>query len=527
MNRPVRRALLSVSDKQGLVEFARVLAELGVEIISTGGTASTLAGAGLKVTLVEMLTGFPEILDGRVKTLHPGVHAGLLAVRDNAVHEDQMRRHALGYIDLLCVNLYPFERTIARPGCTRGEAIEQIDVGGPAMIRAAAKNHAYVAVVTSPAQYHRVAAELRANHGATTLSLRAELAREAFARICQYDATIAAYLAGSHDDRFPPLLNLSLVRQEELRYGENPHQRAALYRWARRHMGSLAWGEQLHGKELSYNNLLDADAALRLARDLGALDPNRCAAVIVKHTNPCGACIAPSVREAIEQALAGDPVASYGGILALSDVMDAHGAQRLMERDVFLEVIVAPSYEPEAIDLLRARWANVRLLAVGSNAECPDACEARTISGGLLLQDPDARWASPQEFVLRAGPEPGPVPRRTAAFLERVARALLSNAVCIGRADGEILSLVGAGAGQMDRVTACRLACEKAGRLAQGAVAFSDAFFPFPDGPEVLLDAGVSVIAHPGGSKRDQETFDLCARRNASCLTTGIRHFRH
>lgn len=527
---PVRRALLSVSDKSRLEPFAKALVRHGVQLISTGGTATALRAAGLQVTNIDDVTGFPEIMDGRVKTLHPKVHGGLLGVRDNPHHAAAMREHAIAPIDLVCVNLYPFESTIAKPGCTQEDAIENIDIGGPSMLRSAAKNHEYVTVVTSPSQYDRVAAELDQHRAHTTHALRAELARETFALTSRYDAAIAAYLTGG-DQRFPPLLNLSFLKAEDLRYGENPHQSAALYRKMSRgeHTG-IAHAEQLHGKELSYNNINDAQAALSLALELRRVDPLHPAACIIKHTNPCGAAIATSLAQAIDQAIAGDPIAAFGGILAVNDEFDSDCAARLQSKELFFEVIIAPRFSAEALEVLRARWTNVRLLAVG-DIQAPASAhtlEYRSIPGGLLVQERDTRLARPDEFQLRAGPTPAPDTLRTAAFLEAVAKFLFSNAVVLGGAgtNGSI-RLFGAGAGQMDRVTSCRLAVEKAGDRAKGSVAFSDAFFPFADGPAILAEAGVRTIVHPGGSKRDGDTFELCAKQGVTCLTMGLRHFRH
>lgn len=541
----IRRALISVSDKAGLLDLARTLAHANVEIISTGGTASTLRDAGIRVTPIEDVTGFPEIMGGRVKTLHPKVHGGLLALRDDAGHLQAMKQHAIAPIDLVCVNLYPFEQTIARPNCTEHEAIENIDIGGPSMLRSAAKNFEYVTVLSKPAQYARFLEAFAANHGATPRDLRARLAAEVFTATSRYDATIAAYLSRAPEATFPSLLDVSYVRVEELRYGENPHQAAALYRtfahadaaskpspFAAR--PSIAGAEQLHGKELSYNNINDAAAALELAIALARVDPNNPGACVIKHTNPCGAAIAPNLRTAIDAAIAGDPVAAYGGILAVNDAFDLPAAERLQSKEIFLEVIIAPSFEPEALSLLQARWANVRLLAVGDIAPEPARqLELRSIPGGLLVQERDTTLVPGASFEHRAGPAPSVEQVHAAAFLEAVSRALFSNAVVLGGfspdqpAGSRIVRMFGGGAGQMDRVTSCRLAVEKAGELAKGAVVFSDAFFPFADGPEILAAAGVRTIVHPGGSKRDQETFDLCEAKGITCLTTGVRHFRH
>ncbi len=529
---PIRRALLSVSDKQGLVELARALIAHGCEIISTGGTARALEQAGLPVMPIERVTGFPEMMDGRVKTLHPKVHGGLLALRENPEHAEAMRRHDIREIDLLCVNLYPFEEATARPGCTFAEAIENIDIGGPAMIRSASKNFESVAVLTDPAQYPRVLDELQAHRGATTRSLRSSLAGEAFARTSRYDAAIAAYLARPDDDALPSVWVQHFAKAQDLRYGENPHQRAALYRRAGSTApnGTVVASQQLHGKELSYNNILDASAALELAWALGRVDGSRPGAVVVKHTNPCGCALADSALEAVDEAIACDPVAAYGGILAINAPVDEPAAARLTEKGVFLEVVVAPSFSHAAAEILKARSAGVRLLACGTPIAMPHDAESRSIPGGLLVQARDVVVTGDKNFAHRAGPAPTPAHIRAARFLEAAGRSLFSNAIALGGPSPTrpaVLRLFGGGAGQMDRVTACRLAVEKAGALARGAVAYSDAFFPFSDGPQILIDAGVVCVVHPGGSKRDQETFDLCQDRGVTCLTTGTRHFRH
>jgi phosphoribosylaminoimidazolecarboxamide formyltransferase / IMP cyclohydrolase len=525
-----------VSDKTGLLAFARSLHALHVEIISTGGTAEALKKDGIPVTPIDAVTGFPEILSGRVKTLHPKVHGGLLGVRTDPAHAEQMRQHAIEPIDLVCVNLYPFEQTIAKPQCSREDAIENIDIGGPSMIRSAAKNHAFVTVVTSPAQFARVEQELAQHQGATTLTLREQFAADAFSLTARYDAAIADYMAGTRDARFPAILNLSLLRQDELRYGENPHQAAALYRI--RHTGSstarasLATAEQLHGKELSYNNINDAAAALELAIALAHVDRAQPGACVIKHTNPCGAAIASTVASAIDLAIAGDPLAAYGGILAVNHPIDLAGAQRIAHKDCFFEVILAPSLDRDALALLQARWTNVRLLSVGSldatiDVRQRDDTEFRSIPGGVLVQQRDTALTPSDQFTHRAGPAPTKDQLRIASFLEAIGRCLFSNAVVLGGATADGIRMFGGGAGQMDRLTSCKLAVEKAGPHASGAIAYSDAFFPFSDGPSVLIDAGVRAIIHPGGSKRDDDTFALCNQHQVTCLTTGVRHFRH
>ena len=538
--RAIRRALISVSDKSGVVDLARALAAHGAEIVSTGGTARVLADAGIEVVPVEALTGYPEMMDGRVKTLHPRVHGGLLAVRDDPAHAAALAEHGIPPIDLVCVNLYPFESTVARAGIAEHEAVEQIDIGGPSMVRSAAKNHADVAVVTDPAQYAAVLADL-ATHGGTTLALRRRLALAAFERTARYDAAIARWLGengfgaggpGADPDTgspFPGTMDLRLTRVEELRYGENPHQRAAVYANAADTGPGIVGARLLHGKPLSYNNLLDAAAALELVQDLSAQAPGATACAVIKHTNPCGAAVAGSVRDSFLRAWSGDPLAAFGGIVAFSSAVDAETAEAMAEGERFLEVVVAPEYRPDALAVLQARWKNARLLAVGPVGAPAGGIAWRSVPGGMLAQDRDTHVIDPSRFTHAAGPVPTAECLRDAGAMFIVAKHLKSNAVCIG-ARG---TLLGAGAGQMDRVASCRNAVEKARHaLAQlpagtAAVAASDAFFPFADGPELLADAGVRCIVHPGGSKRDGDTLALCNQRGITCLLTGSRHFRH
>ena len=517
---PIRRALLSVSDKTDLVPFATALARRGVALVSTGGTAKALAGAGLPVANVSEVTGFPEIMDGRVKTLHPSVHGALLARRDVPGHVEAMARHGIEPIDLVCISLYPFEKTMRRPEASRAEIIEQIDIGGPAMIRSAAKNHEFVTVVTSPTQYDRVLNELNAHDGATTLALRADLAASAFSRTAEYDATIAAWMHRRQSQAFPNQLRLSLTKAVDLRYGENPHQQAALYRDPASRGPSVVNADLLHGKPLSYNNINDAAAALALVREF-AEGP---ACAIVKHTNPCGAAVGATLTEAFDKAYSGDDLAAYGGIVAFNRPLDLETARRVVEGQKFFEVVVATDYEIAALDLVKERWANVRLLAVGEHAPSPDRkLEFRSVPGGMLVQDQDRQKAAPAVWRHAAGPAPSTDRLDDAAVVWTIVKHLKSNAVAVG-GDGQ---LYGAGAGQMDRVTACRLAVQKAGERARGAIAASDAFFPFADGPQALIDAGVTCIVHPGGSKRDQDTVDLCRQRGVTLLLTEVRHFRH
>ena len=530
---PIRRALLSVSDKSGLVELARLLHHFGCELISTGGSARTLAEAGLPVTPVDAVTHLPEMLDGRVKTLHPAIHGGLLARRDLPAHMEALQIHGITPIDLVIVNLYPFERTVARPSVSMDDAIENIDIGGPAMIRAAAKNHASVAVVTDPLQYPELMLELRTREGSITLRTRQRLAAAAYTRTGAYDAAIAGFLTPRFDPDAELLANrlhIPLERASTLRYGENPHQRAAVYRAAEGPFSarpSLVDARQLHGKELSYNNLLDAAAAMATAIDVSRIAPDHASAAVVKHTNPCGAASAPRLADAADLALLGDPVAAYGGILAVSRPVDRDAAERMTAPGLFLELIVAPAFEADALELIRSRWTSVRVLALGEQDAVPPALTLRPVPGGFLAQEPDGVTADHRGWTLGAGPAVGDARRAEAACVWAMAKNLTSNAIAIGGPDGAGVRLFGAGAGQMDRVAACRIAIAKAGDRAHGAIAASDAFFPFPDGPEALIDAGVSVIVHPGGSKRDQDTLDLCARRGVTCLLTGTRHFRH
>ncbi|MFI4898134.1 MAG: bifunctional phosphoribosylaminoimidazolecarboxamide formyltransferase/IMP cyclohydrolase [Phycisphaerales bacterium JB059] len=529
---PIRRALLSVSDKTDLVPFARALIAAGAEIISTGGTAKALTDAGISVRAIDDLTGFPEMMDGRVKTLHPNVHAGLLALRDNPEHVASMNQHGIEPIDLVCVNLYPFESTITRAGVTQREAIEQIDIGGPSMIRSAAKNAAWVTVVTSPTQYDRVVSDLSANAGSTSLELRRSLASAAFARTSEYDAAISAYLARTGPVAFPPTLRSTHTKVDDLRYGENPHQRAALYRDPTSVGPSIVNARVRAAKQLSYNNILDASAALELVKALARLDPDRAGACVVKHTNPCGVALADSPPLAVTQAVAGDPLAAYGGILAINRELDAPLAATIAESGSFFEVVIAPEIHEDAAATLEARWKNIRLLSVGDNDPSnARKLETRSIPGGVLVQERDIRSPDPETWTLAAGPTPDASTLRDAAALVCAVRALSSNAIAIGgRTDANALRLFGAGAGQMDRVASCRHAIEKARQAladCPAPIAASDAFFPFPDGPQALIEAGVKTIIHPGGSKRDQETFELCEQHAVTCLITGVRHFRH
>ncbi len=530
-----RLALISVSDKAGLLDFARSLVRHGFTLVSTGGTHRVLSEAGLPVTPIDEVTGFPEMMDGRVKTLHPKVHGGILALREDAEHAASMREHGIAPIDLVCVNLYPFEQTVAKDGVTEEEAIEQIDIGGPSMVRSAAKNFRHVAIVTDPSQYERVSNDLDANGGSISSETRRALALAAFERTSSYDAAIHRYLSGEGTGaaEFPRTLSPRYTLRSELRYGENPHQRAAVYAdAASADRIDLVNAEQLAGKELSYNNLNDAAAAVGVTTDLALTFDGMVGASVVKHTNPCGVAVAESARQAIELAYAGDPLAAYGGILSINAPMDEQSAVWLTEHASFFEVIVANGFAPEAASVLSDRWKNVRLLsAKPSTGQCRSALRIRSVPGGALVQSADDALPDAKSWQHAAGPKPTAEVLREASVVWLACKHLTSNAIAIGGWDAGMdgVRLFGGGAGQMDRVASCELAVRKAGDLSRirTPIAASDAFFPFSDGPQILIDAGVRVLVHPGGSKRDQETVDLCEANGVTCLLTGVRHFRH
>jgi len=516
----VSRALLSVSDKSGIVEFARALAALGVQILSTGGTAKLLEKEGIAVTEVSAYTGFPEMLDGRVKTLHPKIHAGLLARRDDAGHLAALRSAGIPPIDLLAVNLYPFQATVADPDCSFEEAVENIDIGGPALLRAAAKNHAAVGVVVDPADYARVLEEMRASGGISDAT-RFALAKKVFAHTAAYDGAIANYLssldAGRRRREYPDVLSLQFARLQDLRYGENPHQSAAFYRDERPVAGSLATCRQLQGKELSYNNIADADAAWECVKSF--TEP---ACVIVKHANPCGAATGASLLAAYEKAFKTDPVSAFGGILAFNRALDRATAQAASQQ--FAEVIVAPRVEPEAQEVL-AKKPNVRVLEVPLSHEV-QAHDYKRVGGGLLVQTTDARAVRRDELKVVTKKQPTESQWSDLLFAWRVAKFVKSNAIVFCR-DGMTL---GVGAGQMSRVDSSRLAAMKAQAAKlplAGAVVASDAFFPFRDGLDVVAEAGAAAVIQPGGSVRDDEVIAAADERGVAMLLTGVRHFRH
>ncbi|MEA2647325.1 MAG: phosphoribosylaminoimidazolecarboxamide formyltransferase / cyclohydrolase [Chloroflexota bacterium] len=524
------KAILSVYDKAGLVDFARGLADLGYELYSTGGTRRELEQAGLQVAGVSELTGFPEIMDGRVKTLHPGVHAGILANRDVAAHMAQLEEQGLSPIDLVAVNLYPFEATVARPGVTLAEAIENIDIGGPTMIRAAAKNHASVLVVVDPGDYVAVLADLRA--GAVPEARRRALAAVAFAHTAAYDSAIAAYLEaerlGTGETRgasagetqgaspaespgWPRQLSLAGTRTQDLRYGENPHQSAALYRTGVGG-GGVAAARQLQGIELSYNNIVDVDAAVALVQDM----PTPSAAII-KHTNPCGAATGASLVDAYRRAYECDPTSAFGGIVALNDECDADTAAAIAE--IFVEVVAAPAFSQGAREALAAK-KKLRLLEV---APVTPGVQVKPVTGGFLAQDPDVLLVAREDMRSVGARQPSDEEWAALLLAWRVVKHVKSNAIVLVRD----LAAVGVGAGQMSRVESVQLAAQRAGDRARGSVLASDAFFPMPDGIEAAADAGVTAIIQPGGSIKDGEVLAAADARGLAMVYTGHRHFRH
>jgi phosphoribosylaminoimidazolecarboxamide formyltransferase/IMP cyclohydrolase len=525
--RPIARALLSVSDKTGLIDFARRLSALGVALVSTGGTARAIAEAGLAVEDVSALTGFPEMMDGRVKTLHPAVHGGLLAIRGDASHEASMAEHGIAPIDLLVVNLYPFEAALARRAAY-DDMIENIDVGGPAMIRGAAKNHAHVTVVVEPADYAAVLADMEAHGGATTPELRRRLAAKAFSRTAAYDAAIGTWLSAEVGETAPAFRALGGALAQTLRYGENPHQRAAFFRTAEQRPG-VATAVQVQGKELSYNNLNDTDAAFELA---GEFDPARAAAcAIVKHANPCGIAEGETLSAAYRRALACDPVSAFGGVVALNRRLDAEAAREIVK--IFTEVIVAPDADEEARAIVATK-SNLRLLLAGG---LPDprapGLTVKTVAGGFLVQSRDDAVAD--DLELRTVTKRAPTEREIAdmIFAFRVAKHVKSNAIVYAK-DG---ATVGIGAGQMSRVDSARIAAFKAGEAARavgakkvltvGSVVASDAFFPFADGLDAAIAAGATAVIQPGGSMRDAEVIAAADAAGLAMVFTGVRHFRH
>ncbi|QDV30195.1 Bifunctional purine biosynthesis protein PurH [Planctopirus ephydatiae] len=524
----VRRALISCSDKTGLVPFARRLEVLGFEILSTGGTAKTLTEGGVRVTDVSDYTQFPEMMDGRLKTLHPRVHGGLLGRPDLPGDRQSMESHGITPIELAVVNLYPFVETISKPGVLAQEAIEQIDIGGPSMVRSAAKNHAHVLIVTTPDQYDRVATALE--HNSVSLEFRRELAAAAFEMTALYDRAIADYMKGLLTDydsegpetTFPRKLALQFQRHATLRYGENPHQQAAIYHETSPHPATLAKAEVLHGKELSFNNYLDLDAAMQIVREF-----SKPAVSVIKHNNPCGCAISESISEAYVQADACDPVSAFGSILGFNRTLDLATAEELCAPGRFIEAIIAPGYEPDALTMLTSapKWRHsVRLLKSPALIDSrPRQLEYRKITGGLLVQEQDDRPEQTHEWRVVTSRTPTAIERADLEFAWAVCKHVKSNAILLAKNGAS----VGVGAGQMSRLDSARIACEKAADRSRGSVAASDAFFPFRDGVDQLHHAGISAIIQPGGSKRDEEVIEACNEYGIAMIFTGRRHFRH
>ena len=520
----IQRAILSVTDKTGLVDFAKQLAGMNVELISTGGTAKLLRDSGIKVKDISELTGFPEMMDGRVKTLHPKVHGGILHIRTNPGHVAAAREHGIQPIDMVVVNLYAFEKTAARPDAHFDELVENIDIGGPSMVRSAAKNFRDVAIVTSPADYPAIAKEMSSSGGSLTLATRWSLAQKAFAQTAAYDSAIASTLAGITLDgdhfnlrreqqagaAFPASVQLSLKKVMDLRYGENPHQRAAMY--SDGSSTGVANSRQLQGKELSYNNIVDMQAAWDLAQEF---EDTVCA--IIKHTNPAGTATGATLREAYLRALEADPVSAFGGVIGVNRVIDGPAAEEMAK--LFLEVIAAPGYDPAAREAFAAK-KNLRLVEVKAG---PQNWVMKNVSGGMLVQDADVRPLTPADLNVVSKRQPTEEEMRAMLFAWKVCKHVKSNAIVYAR-DGQT---VGVGAGQMSRVDSCKIGAMKAILPLKGTVAASDAFFPFPDGVEEIAKAGATAVIQPGGSVRDQEVIDAANRLGLAMVLTSVRHFRH
>jgi phosphoribosylaminoimidazolecarboxamide formyltransferase / IMP cyclohydrolase len=520
----IKQALISVSDKTGVLEFARALAAKGVAILSTGGTAKLLADNGVAVTEVADYTGFPEMLDGRVKTLHPKVHGGILARRDFPEHVAKLAEHAIPTIDMVVVNLYPFQQTVAKDNCSLEDAIENIDIGGPTMLRSAAKNHRDVVVVVDPADYATVLDNMDSGIDYDT---RFKLAKKVFAHTAQYDGAITNYLTSLGDDKahatraaFPQTLNITVEKVQDMRYGENPHQDAAFYRDLHPTDGALASYQQLQGKALSYNNIADADAAWECVKTLGSFGAAGC--VIVKHANPCGVAIGTDALDAYSRALQTDSTSAFGGIIAFNVEVDANTAREVAK--LFVEVLIAPAFSAEALQIMGVKQ-NVRVLQIALS-DGQNQLDFKRVGGGLLVQTPDAKNIGPGQLRVVSKKQPTPQQLQDLMFAWRVAKFVKSNAI-VFCANGMTL---GVGAGQMSRIDSARIAsikAQNAGLSLAGSAVASDAFFPFRDGLDVVVDAGATCVIHPGGSMRDQEVIDAADERGVVMLYTGVRHFRH
>ncbi|EGQ7873680.1 bifunctional phosphoribosylaminoimidazolecarboxamide formyltransferase/IMP cyclohydrolase [Vibrio parahaemolyticus] len=526
--RPIRRALISVSDKTGIVEFAQALVERGVDILSTGGTARLLAEQGIAVTEVSDYTGFPEMMDGRVKTLHPKVHGGVLGRRGQ--DDDVMAKHGINPIDMVVVNLYPFAETVAKDGCTLADAVENIDIGGPTMVRSAAKNHKDVTIVVNASDYDRVIAEMDANNKSLTLETRFDLAIAAFEHTAAYDGMIANYFGtmvpsygenkeGDEESKFPRTFNQQFEKKQDMRYGENSHQAAAFYVEANPQEASVSTARQIQGKALSYNNIADTDAALECVKEF-----NEPACVIVKHANPCGVALGKDILEAYNRAYQTDPTSAFGGIIAFNQELDAETATAIVERQ-FVEVIIAPSVSAEAIEVVAAK-KNVRLLECGKWSTKTTGFDVKRVNGGLLVQDRDQGMVSLDDLKVVSKRQPTEEELKDALFCWKVAKYVKSNAIVYAKGD----MTIGVGAGQMSRVYSAKIAGIKAadeGLEVAGSVMASDAFFPFRDGIDAAAEAGIKCVIQPGGSMRDDEVIAAADEHGMAMIFTGMRHFRH
>lgn len=510
----MKRALISVSDKTGLTDFAKGLVEAGYEIISTGGTRRALENAGISTISISDVTGFPEIMDGRVKTLHPAVHGALLCVRDNPEHVKAIRDLGIEDIDLVCVNLYPFKETVQKEGVSHAEIIENIDIGGPSMLRSASKNYRYIPVLCDPADYETVLGEIRAN-GETSLETRERLAAKVFRHTARYDSMIADYLTKKSGEQFPESLTITFDKVQDLRYGENPHQKAAFYKGMNPKY-SLANAKQLHGKELSYNNIQDGNAAIEVLKEF----EGQKAAVGLKHMNPCGVGIGATLNEAWDKAYDADPISIFGGIVALNDTVDAELAEKLSK--IFLEIIIAPAFDKEALEIL-TRKKNIRLLQLDTTLTPNTVLKYTNVNDGLLVQEMDTHQIHVDELTCPTERKPSKEELEQLLFGWNIVKHVKSNAIVLVK-DSQT---IGVGAGQMNRVGAAKIAIEQAGEKAKGSVMASDAFFPMPDTVEEAVKAGVTAIIQPGGSIKDQLSIDECNKNGIAMVFTGVRHFKH
>lgn len=510
----MKRALVSVSDKTNLVEFVSELVKLGYEIISTGGTKKALEAAGIETIGISEITGFPEIMDGRVKTLHPKVHGALLCVRDNEEHVKQLKELDIDYIDLVCVNLYPFKQTVQKPGVTHEEIIENIDIGGPSMLRSASKNYKFIPVVVDPSDYETVIEELKQN-GETSLETREKLAAKVFRHTANYDAMIANYLTEKTDEKYPEKLTITYDKVQDLRYGENPHQSAAFYKNMNPQY-SLANAKQLHGKELSYNNIQDGNAAIEILKDF----EGTCAAVGLKHMNPCGVGLGKTIEEAWDKAYEADPVSIFGGIVAFNEPVNKAVAEKLA--NIFLEIIIAPAFDEDAFEIL-SKKKNIRLMQLDTTLSVNAKYKVTNVNDGLLVQDVDDHKLTKEDLRCVTNRKPTEEELEQLLFAWNVVKHVKSNAIVLVKDN----MTIGVGAGQMNRVGAARIAIEQAQEKAKGSVMGSDAFFPMPDTVEEAVKAGVTAIIQPGGSIKDQLSIDVCNEYGIAMVYTGVRHFKH